>query len=235
MFKRTLLFLSLITLFIPVLASCGGGQQQQQPSQGANTVLTFTGGIGTVFVRNFNPFNGNPLLPTIAGIYEPMMIYNTIKGELVPWLATSYQWSSDNKTLTLTLRDGVKWSDGQPFTANDVVYTFNLFKTTPGLQGTGLQAMTGDNVGSVTSPDAKTVVFHFTQAYTPALYDIIQQNIVPQHIWKNVSNPVTYANPNPVATGPFTQVTNFQRQVYEVNKNHNYWHSDEPLQKRTRL
>src|SRR5438094_690978 len=119
MFKRTLLSLSLITLFIPVLAACGGGQQQQQqPSQGANTVLTVTGGIGTVFVRNFNPFSGSPLLPTVNGIYEPMMIYNTIKGELVPWLAMSYQWSSDNKTLTFTLRDGAKWSDGQPLTAN---------------------------------------------------------------------------------------------------------------------
>jgi peptide/nickel transport system substrate-binding protein len=233
MLKRTFFALALFILFIPMLAACGG--QQQQQSQGGNTVLTITGGIGTVFVRNFNPFNGNPLLPTVAGIYEPMMIYNTVKGELVPWLATSYKWSIDNKTLTLTLRDGVKWSDGQPFTAGDVVFTFNLFKTKPGLQGSGLQAMTGDNVASVTSPDAKKVIFQFTQAYTPALYDIIQQNIVPQHIWKNVSNPVTYTNPNPVATGPFTQVTNFQSQVYEIDKNPNYWQSGKPSYKGIRF
>lgn len=233
MFKRTLLFLSLITLFIPALVACGGSQQQK--SQGANTVLTVTGGIGTVFVRNFNPFNGNPLLPTVAGIYEPMMVDNLVKGELVPWLATGYQWSTDNKTLTFTLRDGVKWSDGQTFTANDVVYTFNLFKSTPGLQGTGLQAMTGDNVASVTAPDAKTVVFQFTQVYTPALYDIAQQSIVPQHIWKTVSNPVTYANPNPVATGPFTQVTSFQSQAYEVDKNPYYWQAGKPSYKGIRV
>jgi peptide/nickel transport system substrate-binding protein len=193
------------------------------------------GGIGNVFVRNFNPFNGNPLLPTIAGIYEPMMIYNTAKNAMVPWLATSYQWSTNNKTLTLTLRDGVKWSDGQTFTADDVVYTFNLFKKTQGLQGTGLQAMLADNVESVSSTDAKTVVFHFTQPYTPALYDIIQQNIVPQHIWKSVSNPVTYANPNPVATGPFTQVTSFQSQVYEVDKNPYYWQPGKPAYKGVRV
>ena len=234
MVKRALLFLALISLFVPMLAACGGSNQQQ-PSQGASSVLTVTGGIVTVYVRNFNPFNGNPLFPTVSGIYEPMMIYDTAKGELVPWLASSYQWSTDNKTLTLTLRDGVKWSDGQAFTANDVAYTFNLFKTTPGLQGTGLQAMTADNVTSVVAPDTKTVVFQFSQSYTPALYDIIQQNIVPQHIWKSISNPVTYANPNPVATGPFTQVTNFQSQVYEVDKNPYYWQAGKPTYKGLRI
>lgn len=231
MLKRTAFSLGLLMLFLPMLAACGG----QQQSQGANSVLTITGGIGTVFVRNFNPFNGNPLIPTIAGIYEPLMIFNTVKGETVPWLATNFKWSSDDKTLTFTLRDGVKWSDGQPFTADDVVFTFNLFKATPGLQGTGLQAMTGDDIASVTAPDAKTVVFQFTQPYTPAFYDIIQQNIVPQHIWKDVSDPVTYANPNPVATGPFTQVTNFQSQAYEIDKNPDYWQSGKPAYKGIRI
>ena len=82
------------------------------------------------------------------------MIYNTVKGELQPWLATKYEWSADNKTLTFTLRNDVKWSDGQAFTAEDVAYTFNLFKTTDGLQGPGGQAMNGTTayVDTVTAP-----------------------------------------------------------------------------------
>src|SRR3712207_7988901 len=59
----------------------------------------------STWIRNFNPFSGDFRFPTINGIYEPLMIYNTVKGELVPWLATDYEWSSDNKKLTFTLRD----------------------------------------------------------------------------------------------------------------------------------
>ena len=44
---------------------------------------------------------------------------------MTPWLATVSQWSNGYKTLTFTIRQGVKWSDGQPLTAADVVYTFN--------------------------------------------------------------------------------------------------------------
>ena len=87
-------------------------------------------------VVNFNPFANNPNWPTVNGIFEPMMVYNLLKGEMVPWLADSYTWSPDFLTLTFKLHPGIKWSDGQPFTAKDVVFTFNLLKNTPGLTGT---------------------------------------------------------------------------------------------------
>ena len=157
------------------------------------------------------------------------MVYNTVKNEIVPWLADKYTWSSDNKTLTFNLHDGVKWSDGQPFTADDVVYTFNLIKKTPGLTGTGVTAIgQGGYVDTVTAPDPKTVVFNFNRVYTPGLYDIIDQDIVPQHIWKDVSDPVKTTNDNPVGTGPFTQVTSFQSQSYQIDKNPYYWQSGKP-------
>ena len=182
------------------------------------------------WIRNFNPFSGDFRFPTINGIYEPMMIYNVVKGELQPWLATKYEWSADNKSLTFTLRDDVKWSDGQPFTAADVAYTFTLFKTTTGLQGPGGQAMNGDTayVDTATATNPTTVVFAFKQVFTPGLYDIVAQNIVPQHLWKDVADPVKFTNENPVGTGPFTQVTVFQPQVFQVEKNPNYWQPGKP-------
>jgi peptide/nickel transport system substrate-binding protein len=182
------------------------------------------------FQRNFNPFNANPLPLTVNGVYEPLMLYTYAQGKLLPWLATDYKWSADNKTLTLTLRDGVKWSDGQPFTAADVAYTFNLLKSTPGLQGPGLQAVAGDKayVDSVSATDDKTVVFNFKTVYTVGLFDIIQQNIVPEHIWKSISDPVKDTNDNPVGTGPVTQIASFQSQAYEIDKNPNYWQSGKP-------
>ena len=84
-------------------------------------IMTISVAQQSTWIRNFNPFSGDFRFPTVNGIYEPMMIYNTIKGELVPWLATKYEWSADNKKLTLTLRDGVKWSDHRSVHA-EIVY-----------------------------------------------------------------------------------------------------------------
>jgi len=197
---------------------------------GSKGLMTISVAQQATWIRNFNPFSGDFRFPTRHGIYEPMMIYNVVKGELVPWLATDYKWSADNKTLTFTLRDDVKWSDGQPFSATDVAYTFGLFKTTDGLQGSGGQAMNGATayVDTVTASDPKTVVFTFKTVFTPGLYDISNQDIVPEHIWKNIKDPVKETNDKPVGTGPFTEVTNFQPQTFTVERNPNYWQPGKP-------
>ena len=66
-----------------------------------------------------------------AGIYEPMLIYNPMQGDYVPWLATEYAFNTDATELSLTMRDGVKWSDGTDFDADDVKF-FELIEDTPG-------------------------------------------------------------------------------------------------------
>lgn len=197
---------------------------------GGSGVMTISVAQQATWVRNFNPFSGDFRFPTINGMYEPMMIYNTIKGEIVPWLATGYKWSSDNLKLTLTLRSDVKWSDGTAFSAKDVAFTFNMFKSTSGLQGRGGQAMFGDTayVSDVKATDDTTVEFTFNKVFTPGLYDIISQVIVPEHIWKDVADPVKFTNDNPVATGPFTEVVVFENQVFEVDRNPNYWQPGKP-------
>lgn len=196
----------------------------------SDAILTMSCGQNTTWTRNFNPFAATPLLPTLFGVYEPLMINNSAKGEIVPWLADKYTWSADNKTLTFTLHDGIKWSDGQPFTSSDVAFTFNLHKNTAGLNGPGGTAMRGAGayVDSISTPDAKTVVFNFKQPFIPGFYDIITQVIVPEHIWKDVQDPVKFTNDNPVGTGPFTQVANFQTQIYEIDKNPTYWQAGKP-------
>lgn len=189
----------------------------------------------TTFTRNFNPFTASPLFPTVYGIYEPLMINNKITGKLESWLATGYEWSDDLLSLTFTLNEGIQWSDGTDFTASDVVYTFELMKNNGALQGDGLAAVSESGyVDSISAPDDTTVIFEFNKKYTPGLYDIIAQVIVPEHIWEAVDDPVTYANEEPVGTGPFTEVTNFQDQVYEVDRNPNYWQEGKPYIKGVR-
>lgn len=177
------------------------------------------------WVRNFNPFVPDRRFPTLYGIYEPLMVYNTLKGEMTPWLATEFAWSDDNKKLTFTVREGVQWSDGKPFTAKDVAYTFNLLKENTAL-ATGANAWA--YLESVTAPDDTTVEFTFQRVYTPGLYDVAAQVIVPEHIWSTVEDPVKFQNENPVATGPFTEITVFENQIYAVGKNPNYWQEGKP-------
>ena len=60
--------------------------------------------------------------------YEPLLVFNIMQPTQapIPGLATSYAWSNGGKTLTFTIRSGVKCSDGTPITASDVAFTFNL-------------------------------------------------------------------------------------------------------------
>ncbi len=219
MAKRwTLPFITLLTLVL----TC--------PVQAQEDYVTVSSQQQATWTRNFNPFAADNRFPTNNGVHEPSMIYNTVKGELVPWLATDYAWSNGDKTLTLTYREGVEWSDGKPFTAKDVAFTFNLLKNTAGLAGPATGAMFGDNayIASVEAPNDTTVVFNFGRVFSPGLYDIVHQNIVPEHVWQAVEDPATFLNENPVGTGPFTEVTQFQNQIYAVGKNPNYWQEGKP-------
>ena len=180
----------------------------------------------TSWVRNFEPLNpaSIPRWPTSGGIYEPLYIYNPVQTEWVPWLATDYSWQDNNKKLLFTIRSGVQWSDGKPFTAHDVAYTFNLKKNYPALD-------TRNSWGFLESIDAVSdtkVVVNFNRVYVPGFGAIAEQVIIPKHIWKELEDPLKFSNPNPVGTGPFTEVLRFNSQVWELGKNPNYWQPGKP-------
>jgi peptide/nickel transport system substrate-binding protein len=181
----------------------------------------------STWTRNFNPFSPDVRYPAQTGMYEPLMNFNKATGELVPWLATGFTWNADNTMLTFKIRQNVKWSDGQPFSAKDVIFTFELLKKNPALATVATTILT-DFVDSFSAPDDFTVEIKFKTVYTLALYDLANQYIVPEHIWKDISDPVTFTNDNPVATGPFTEVTRFEDQIYVVEKNPYYWQEGKP-------
>lgn len=228
-------------LILLVLLACKRGEKNQGPSGSPSAasgkeeagVLTVSQEQQASWVRNFNPLlsDNSARWPTRAGIYEPLLIYNTLKGDYVPWLATSHAWSEGNKKLTFKIRPEVKWSDGKPFSASDVVFTFELMKKHKALDLQGVFKF----VDSVSAPDAGTVEFAFKEPYVPALFYIGHQPIVPEHQWKDIADPVTYANENPVGTGPFTEVVTFQNQVYELGPNPHYWQKGKPAIKKLRF
>ncbi len=178
------------------------------------------------YIRNFNLFSLTQVLAAVkAAVLEPLYVVDpTANGKQTPWLATSYTFSKDLKTLTFTIRPGVKWSDGQSFSANDVLFTMNLGKTNTALDQVGLWGATGLATG--VSATGNTVSIHFKQANVTTFGQIVDNLfILPAHVWSKIKNPLTYADANPVGTGPFTQVKSFSAQSYELGRNPYYWNA----------
>lgn len=199
----------------------------------ADPVIPAPPGVMTVlqeqqaaWVRNFNPLlaTGGARWPTSAGIYEPLLIYNRATGAFVPWLATAWRWTEPARALEFSVRAGVRWSDGQPFTADDVAWTFDLLRRFPALDAAGIWAF----VAGVEAPDAQTVRITFDHPYSPGLALVAHQPIVARHIWGKVADPVAFANPDPVGTGPFTEVRRFDPQIWELGRNPYYWQPGAP-------
>jgi peptide/nickel transport system substrate-binding protein len=184
---------------------------------------------GQTWSCQFNPFNPAVNQEALGFVYEPLVFVNLLKNQAeTPMLASSYKWSADKKSIVFDIRQGVKWSDGQPFTAKDVEFTFNTMKKFPGTDlyalwtGAGLQSVTasGNQVTMKFSGPAGIYFFNFAN----------QVGIVPQHIFGTgaaAEHPDTWADPNPVGTGPFT-VSPCSANNIQYVANPTYWQSGKP-------
>jgi peptide/nickel transport system substrate-binding protein len=211
-----------LTCFTVLLPACVPKARQEK-----RQVLTISVEKQTSFIRNFNPLltSGSAREYSVGAIYEPLMVYNRMNGVLVPWLATEYAWEgADFRRLRMVLREGVKWSDGRDMSAADVVFTFQLIKKFPALDSGAVWNF----LSSVESQGSHEVLFTMQRTYTPGLAVLVNQLIVPEHIWKDVKDAVQFANPDPVGTGPFTRVTLFEDQVFELGRNPLYWQKGKP-------
>lgn len=210
-----------------LLAACGGNPNQTTQNSGPH-ILTIGASPNGDWTENFNPLlsngNGGNLWGTDGLLYETLAFYNQMQANSVtPMLAQSQELSSDGLTATFHLRSGVKWSDGQPFSSADVVFTINYMiqHDGDGVDQPGLKAF----VKSVSAPDASTVVVNFNAPSATNMWYLAGQTyILPQHIWQNISTPAKETNTNPVGTGPFV-VKSFSPQIYKYKKNPSYWQS----------
>ncbi|MEV5260527.1 ABC transporter substrate-binding protein [Streptomyces anulatus] len=199
-----------------LLSGCSGAGASGAADTSGKQLLTLPREDFATFTRNFNPFApGQVVAPlTSQAVYEAMLVYNPADGKTTPWLATSWETAPDGKTLTFTLRPGVKWSDGKPLTAVDVAYTFALQKKLLG----GYEYLE-----SARAEGTGKVVFTLNKPYSPGVFELGKQIIVPKHVWEKVKDPAKETNPDPVGTGPYTQVAAFQSQSYELRRNPEYW------------
>jgi peptide/nickel transport system substrate-binding protein len=207
------------------LAACSSSSSSSG-STGTNTGAAATGKTlvmesspESTITQTFNPFvpTGAPWGMGATGlIYEPLIEFNlAAPPKYYPWLATSYAWSNSGKTLTFAIRQGVKWNDGQPFTADDVAFTFNMLKANAAVN------LNGVKYDTVTASGNNVVLTFATPQFTN-LQSIAGTAIVPKHIWASQSKPETFTDANPVGTGPF-KLASFTPQGFTLVKNAGYW------------
>ena len=229
---RLLAGLGLATALMMVPASL-------QPAAGASGhKVTFTVAF-TSDVDSLNPFLGVEAnaYEMWALTYDYMINYSMKDMSARPGLATSWDTSSNGRTWTFHIRQGVKWSDGQPLTAADIAFTYNR------VLGGGIEATNWstylNSVKTVTAPDARTVVL--TLSKPNAVLPLLPIPIVPEHVWKNVSEKQmkSYAaepkNGKPVVgSGPFRLVSGTAGgSTFRFEANPGYWagkpHVDEVI------
>ena len=169
--------------------------------------------------QNFNPYVATAAPQGMGAtglIYEPLIMFDlAAPPKYYPWLATAFKWSNGGKTITFTIRNGIKWSDGQAFSPADVAFTFNMMKKYTAVNLAGLK------IGAVKTA-GNTVSVSFPTPQYANLQNIAGIGVMPEHIWSKVGNPATFTDPNPVGTGPY-MLGNFTPEGFTLVKNPNYW------------
>lgn len=163
-------------------------------------------------------------------IIEPLFMLNYETGEIEPWLGTEMTANETNDVWTLKLREGIKWSDGEDFNADDVVFTMNmLLDNAPELSDS---AALKNWVASVEKVDDLTVQYNLTKPNPRFQLDYWSvriwggPSIVPEHIWKD-QDPLTFKNYDPakgwpVFTGPY-KLASVSDTEFTYVRDDNWW------------
>ncbi|USH04479.1 ABC transporter substrate-binding protein [Grimontia kaedaensis] len=180
--------------------------------------------ITTGFVENYNPYTTKDIFHGI--MFEPLMVFNNMTGETDFRLAESADYSDDLKTITVKMREGLKWSDGSPLSAEDVAFSFVLAKDNPAFDSKGIWS--GGNLQSVEATDDRTVVFTLANPDSTFIWNLEKYHILPEKVWSKAENATTFTNPNPIGTGPMTEVKFLKSQQMELCRNPNYYLEGRP-------
>jgi peptide/nickel transport system substrate-binding protein len=197
------------------------------PSPSASAA-PLTAQFGTTFdADNLNPFIGwsGTSYEIFHLNYDFLVGYDTDLAPR-PELATAWSVTADGKTWTFTLRPGVKWQDGKPFTARDVAFTYNY------IIDNDLTAFTSytNGIESAEAVDPYTVVMHCSKPKANMLRLWIP--ILPEHIWSGVPGDRAgkdwAVKPPIIGTGPFQTVEVKKGQYVKLVKNPHYWLPGKP-------
>jgi peptide/nickel transport system substrate-binding protein len=177
-----------------------------------DTLILETWPAGTTFknYNNINPFTvGNDYRNHIVFVLEPLFFWSNLTAQHIPWLATGFEYNADFTEVTVRLRPGVTWSDKTPFTADDVVYTYELLRANgEGKRDLQLATDVSNFLKSTEKVDDHTVRFTLKQRDPRFVLRTLTVKfnagifIVPQHAFAGSANPADFANYKPDASLP---------------------------------
>lgn len=237
--RKFLSLLLVLTLLGGILTGCGVGDKS---NGGASNE-------GEVKVKDTVVY-GTPTEPT--GIFVPMltasgsdddinrMIYLSLlrtapDGSVEPYLAEKYEIGEDQKSLTYTLRENVKWQDGEPVTVEDVQFTLEALAKSvhdfgdlgPLVGALDFREGKTETIEGVKILDERTIKLEFEKPYGPVLKKLSSNGILPKHIWGEIPmenwEKETKLLQNPIGAGPYKVVKYEPSQYVQLEANENFF------------
>lgn len=234
--RKRMLSVVALASSLALVAGCGSSDSDDSDSgeatEGYAGEIDVWGGKETPLVDNFNPFTPAPHHGTQGLIFEPLYVFNKSGDEdPTPMLATDYEFAEDGESMTIDVREGVKWNDGEDFTAEDVAFSFTFELAEP------------DYLESAEVVDDNTVELKFDGPRFGKIAQILQKDIIPEHVWGELGDDaedtdddgdLTFMNDeDPVGTGPYI-VEKTSDAAYSFVPNEDYWQEGKPHLERVR-
>ncbi|MFC4015394.1 ABC transporter substrate-binding protein [Nonomuraea purpurea] len=217
--------LLVVVVMMLATACSAGGQSRPNGGARADTIIFGKTDGGTTYVRNYNVVGpGTQKTPNSEMIYEPLARIDYSDGGTVkPWLAESLEFDEKGTRLTIKVRQGVKFSDGAPLRADDVVFSLGLPLDNPDFN------LAGTTYKAVEKVDESTVAVTFD---SPGFSEVNQfaspvLPMLPKKLWEK-QDLNTWTNPDPVGTGPFV-LESFAAQQITLRARDDYWGGTFPM------
>lgn len=224
--ERNRVILVLACVLISLLAGCSSEQRSKDAP--AKQLKAQAGGK-IVYGSLYEPATLNPLSSDMVSAHEvsslifSSLVYMDDQGAWQPDLATVVPTlqnggvSSDGKVVTYRLRNNVQWHDGKPFSASDVIFTWQLIMN----PRNNIISRDGyDKISSIEAPDKNTLIIRFREHYPPFL--ALFSRILPKHLLEGADFAKTPFNRAPVGTGPFQFVEWRMAEEISLRANPNY-------------
>ncbi|MEZ7172950.1 peptide-binding protein [Sporosarcina sp. OR05] len=242
---NTFFLLMMVLMLTAACSSQDGSPGTTQNGEGGSK----EGGTLTI-AFNSEPGNLNPMIyATTSDTNITHMVYDSLvipdeELKMVGSLAETWEISDDNKEYTFKLKDGIKWHDGEPFTAEDVAFTFTAlahpyydggayWRVDPIVGAEEYKNGEADSVSGIEVIDKTTIKFTTDDPFAPFLSGLFI-GVLPKHILGDI-NPGEWAkhesNRNPIGTGPFKFVKWETGQYIELEKNEEYFQGAPSLDK----